>query len=326
MSKLDHIKANRKKVIPPVLILIIIGAIIYLNFFKPEVLLGQAEATILTHSAEVSGKIIESPVDLGQEVKAGDVLAVIDSKDLQYALDQLNLSLEKALIASADANKGQGSRTQSSIAAAQAAVNGASATASKANQDYQKSLTLYQDGAISESALEAAKLQADTANSAFAAAKAQLDLARSSSAGSISESSSIDILILENKIAQQEDLIKKCTITATCDGIIMSKNYGLGDIVSPGYNIADIASASEKYLVTYYPKELIYDIHYDQQVSILYQGETFACRIKYIDVKPQFTPIDLQTSANKNKESVKVKILLPEGCPIKPGETVEIEL
>ena len=324
MSKLNHLKANRKKIAPVVLLLIIISGAIYYFSGRDVSFTGIAEAVIITNPAEISGKIVESRISIGQEVKAGDVIAVIDSKELLYALEQLELNLEKAVIQHSDALAGQGNRAQNSIAAAQAAVNGAAATANQAFLDYLKSQELYQANAISENALEAAKLKADTAASALAAARAQLDIARNNSAGSATDSSNIEVLLLESKISQQKDAIKKCTVRANADGTVISRNYGAGDFVAPGHDIADIASATERYLVVYYPKNKLSDISYDQNVSFLYGNSEYTGPVRFIDVKPQYTPQDFQTAANKNKESVKVKILIPENCPIKPGEAAKI--
>jgi HlyD family secretion protein len=313
-----------KKIIPVILALAIISGAIYYNFIRQDSYIGIAEATIITNPSEISGKIIESHVSLGQEVAAGDVIAIIDSSDLEYALEQLELNLVKARILSTDAKTGQGSRTQSGIAAAQAVYDSAAAAASKAEQDYQKALRLYQENAIPESALEAAKLLADTASSAITAARAQLSLARNGSASSISESLDVDILLLESRIAQQKDMIEKCVIKANASGVIVSKNYGTGDFVAPGIDIADIASSSEKYLVIYYPKDNLADIQHGMEIPFIYNDSTYAGAVKFIDVKPQYTPQDFQTQANKNKESVKIKILIPKGCMIKPGEAAKV--
>ena len=47
---------------------------------------------------------------------------------------------------------------------------------------------------------------------------------------------------------------------------------------------------------------------------------------KYIDVESVYTPKDMQTMANKNKKSIKVKLGLPEDCDLKPGEEVKVGL
>ncbi len=57
--------------------------------------IGVVEATILSNTSEVSGKILEMPVELGQHVAKGDVIARIDSTDQEYAYEQLQLALEK---------------------------------------------------------------------------------------------------------------------------------------------------------------------------------------------------------------------------------------
>jgi len=326
MSKLESLKANRKKIAPVILLLVIIAGVLYYNLTRGPSYVGLAEAVTMTNPSEVSGKIMTSDISLGQEVNKGEVIAVIDSTDMEYALEQLELNLEKARIVDSDAKTGQGARAQSGVAAAQAAYNGAAAAAIKADQDYQKAASLYQSNAISESALESAKLMSDTASSALSAAKAQLDLAKNSSAGSVSESSNVDILLLESKIAQQKDAIGKCTILAGESGTVISKNYNAGDFVAPGYDIADIASKSERYLVFYYPKEKTADLQYGAEVSFIYAKTEYTGTIKFIDVKPQYTPQDYQTAANKNRESVKIKILIPENCPMKPGEEAKINL
>jgi len=313
MSKVKHIA-------PVILLLGIISGLVYYNFAREETFIGLVETVVVTNPSEVSGKITQSYISLGQEVKAGDVIAVIDSSDLEYALEQLELNLQKARVLNADAVTGEGSRAQSSIAAARAAYNGASATATKMEQDYAKALALYQSGAIPESSLDAAKLARDTAASSLQAAAAQLQLAGNSSAGSLSESSGIEILLLESKIAQQKDMIEKCTIRANADGIVISRNYGAGDFVAPGYNVSDIASVSERYLVIYYPKEKISDVVYGMEVSFVYDNSEYTGTVCFIDVKPQYTPVDFQTQANKNKESLKIKVNIPQDCEMKPGE------
>lgn len=318
-----HMKPIPKPVIPVILLLAVACVLLYFNVLKNPSYVGQAEASLYTHATEVSGKIIESPIQLGQSVKAGDTIAVIDSTDLQYALAQMELSLEKARLASHDAGQGQGSSAQSNIAAAQAAHSSAQAAADQAARDYEKALSLFENNAIPQAEMESAKLRAETSRAALSEAAARLNLARNSTT---STSLSLDMALLENQIAQQKTRIEKCVVKATCNGKIISKNYQMGDVVAPGYNLADIASDSETYLVMYYPKEQIYELSYDQEVSISYYDEIITGVIKYIDVKAQYTPLDLQTPANKDRESVKVKILLPEENPMKPGEQGKVLL
>src|ERR1700730_1507887 len=100
-----------------------------------------------------SGKLSQLAVSLGQQVVAGQVLAQLDTTDLQAAVDQAqaNLSQQQANLAkvSAGATPQQAALSQSQIDAAQSALDGA-----------QKNLQTAQ--ASSASALAAA--QVDVAN------------------------------------------------------------------------------------------------------------------------------------------------------------------
>jgi HlyD family secretion protein len=136
----------------------------------------------------------------------------------------------------------------------------------------------------------------------------------------------LDIRQTEIQLAEMEDNLEKFTIRAAKDGVIMSKSYVPGDVVSPGYNLADLATDDGKYFVFYLPIEYLYSVEFDQILTVTGNGEKYDAAVKFVDVESEYTPKDMQTPANKNKESVKVKLLLPEDCPLKPGQEAEVSL
>jgi HlyD family secretion protein len=80
------------------------------------------------------------------------------------------------------------------------------------------------------------------------------------------------------------------------------------------------------YVVFYVPERKVVDMQYDDEIQVRVGGETFTCKIKYIDIKSQYTPRELQTSANKSKTSFKVKLLVPPDASLKPGMEVTVSL
>jgi len=105
---------------------------------------------------------------------------------------------------------------------------------------------------------------------------------------------------------------------------VVSKNYRLGSMVNPGYNLVDISADREKYVVCYVPIDESMGISYGQLItvragSVEYQGE-----VRFIDVRSQYTPRDLQTPATRNKVSVMVRLLLPADSSLNPGNNVEV--
>ncbi|MGB9847745.1 MAG: efflux RND transporter periplasmic adaptor subunit [Minisyncoccia bacterium] len=107
---------QKKIIIPILLILVLVGYFGYAKFFKkeesPRYILTKAEkGTILVSVSgsgqvstldqidikpKVSGEVLEILVDDGQEVKEGDLLLKINSKDYQRAIDNAQLALDNA--------------------------------------------------------------------------------------------------------------------------------------------------------------------------------------------------------------------------------------
>ena len=76
--------------------------------------------------------------------------------------------------------------------------------------------------------------------------------------------------------------------------------------------------------MTYVPEDDIYNIEYGQELTVNYGGETIKGKVTFIDAKVQYTPKDMQTSANKDKDSIKIKVLLPQESTLKPGEEAKV--
>ena len=102
-------------------------------------------------------------------------------------------------------------------------------------------------------------------------------------------------------------------------GVVMSKSYVIGDMVAAGYNLADIAADGQKYFVFYLPVDYLNSINYDQTYTVTSNGSSYESIVKYIDVESEYTPKDMQTAANKNRESIKIKLLLHKRLPSETG-------
>lgn len=320
---MKHIAGHKKKVIPLLVLIVVasLAALYYGNSGRNYT--GVVEATILSHTAEVSGKILEIPVELGQPVSKGDIIARIDDSDQKYAYDQLQLTLEKKKLALTELEVGgKNSLAENNLSIAQSNYNSAVSSSEKAALDYRNAQSLYNQGALPKDALDLAKVKADSAANAMTAAKAQLDSAKN---GSSAESTRIDIRQTEIQLEEMKDQLEKFTVHAAGAGVVMSKSYVAGDMVSPGFQLVDVASDDEKYFVFYLPIDYLNSVDYNQTFSVRSGGKEYEAVVKYIDVKSEYTPKDMQTAANKNKESVKIKLLLPKNCPLKPGQEAEID-
>ncbi len=321
---MNHIANHKKKLIPLFVLIVVIALIGFFNGIGGQTYTGVVEATILSNTAEVSGKILEMPIELGQHVSKGALIAKIDDTQQKYAYEQLQLALEKKKLALSELQIGKaGTQAESSISMAEATYNSAASNSRKAALDYSNAQALYNQGAISKDALDLAKVKADSAASALTSAKAQLDIAKSQSSAAAAE---LDIRQTESQLNEMKETLDKFSVYAVSDGVIISKSYIPGDMVSPGFNLADIASDEERYFVFYLPVDYVSSLNYEQILTIKADGKEYEAVVKYIDVESEFTPKDMQTPANKNKESVKVKLLLSKDCPLKPGQGAKLHL
>ena len=221
------------------------------------VLKGQVEAPVYSQYAEVTGKITEMPVELGQNVKAGDLIAVIDDTDAKYALEQMEDALTKKKAVLAKLEEGADSleikQAKNNVAIAQVAYASKETLADRALADYENAQTLFQDGAVTQNDLDKALDQKVLAEQTLSAAKTALDNAKQSLNLLLEGADKQDIIVAqadvdqtESQINQLKDDLAKYRIKAITDGVVISKNFLLGDIVSVGYNICGYFRAKRK--------------------------------------------------------------------------------
>ena len=130
---------------------------------------GTIEAENVLITAEVGGRIKALTVDEGQEVAAGQRLAVIDTALLEAQLDQA-----RAAVGVAEANLAQltaGSRAED-IAAAQAQVDQAQAARDGAAQAYQNALKALENPQELDAQVIQAQATRDSAQRALAQVRA----------------------------------------------------------------------------------------------------------------------------------------------------------
>lgn len=307
-------------------ILVVLLAALGIWFFSSQVsgdlvLKGIAETTMYSHTSQVAGLITKAPVELGETVRKGDLLFKIDSTDQEYAIEQLEQTLIQKQSALALLEKGADAaaikQVKNGISTAQAAYD-------KALTDYNASEELYQQGAVSKTSYDNAKYQYDVAKAALDTAKQQLTLTTDGADRETIISAKAQVEQAEIQIAQQKEDLAKFTILANCDGTLMSKNYIVGDMVAAGYNMADVASSKETYVMAYLPEADIDLVQYGQKVTIRTAKGDYEGKVAYIDVKSEYTPKDMQTAANKNKDSFKIKVRISADVPLKPGQEAKV--
>jgi membrane fusion protein (multidrug efflux system) len=175
-------KSRRKLIIIAVVTLLVIGAALFYwhSTFTEDTDDAQVDGDLYQVSSRIAGQVIKVYVEDNQEVKAGDLLAEIDPKDFQVALEQAQANLASAEAAAIQANVnvpittitsntsinttgfdvqgGQASvaQAQKQVAAAQARVDQAKANEIKTNLDVDRYKPLVEKDVISKQQFDAA--------------------------------------------------------------------------------------------------------------------------------------------------------------------------
>ncbi len=193
-------QSRRKFIIIAVLIFLVVGACLFYwhSTFTEDTDDAQIDGNLYQVSSRVTGQVIKVYVDDNQKVRAGQLLAEIDPKDYQVALEQAQANLASAEAAAIQANVNvpitstsvstnlstTSSDVQGAIAAvaqaqkqeqaAAARVDQAKANAVKARLDVERYTPLVEKDVISKQQFDAAVAQADGTSAAVIEAQSQV--------------------------------------------------------------------------------------------------------------------------------------------------------
>lgn len=193
-------------------------------------------------SAKVSSQIKSMAILKNRSVRAGDVIATLESRDVQAQRAEAVKALEEARLNSRVLTTGTipQAKAQEDKALADARANAATARA-----QYQRRLDLRAKGGLAEKDVEAAKL-------AVTLAEAELKLAESSAALRTSTINRNEVALAQSRIEQAEQRVATldaqlsyATIRAPFDGVVTDQFLFQGEFATPGAKLVNIADISQ---------------------------------------------------------------------------------
>ena len=307
---------------------------------------GRIEGREVTLAAkEIQGRVRKLLVDEGDTVKKGQLLAQIESSqlDAQLASAQANVSNLDAQIKQASIDLAYTTKsTKASIAAAEAAVSSAKAhlAHSKAvladtSVEYQRAKSLYDSGVVSRSNLDSATMNYHTSQADVDAAEKDLTQAEANLDMALATKDTIDLKAQQLRVLEQsrrsaaaqldvaEANVAEREIFAPTDGTILSRPVEVGDVVSPGTPIFVMVDMNRLYVKVYIPEPDIPKIKLGDDADITvdaFRGRTFPARVTKIYEQAEFTPKNVETKEERVKLvfGVELTFVNPQGI-LKPG-------
>lgn len=297
---------------------------------------GTIEAVEVNIVSEIGSKINSILFKEGDSVRKGDLLIQLDDTSLKLQRDSAKASVE---MAKAKLDELLAGSRDESIKAAEANVKQAEAALEEAEKTltyykdlYAKNQELFKQGAVPEQKIIDLKQALDEAQSQYYKAKSIVDQAVAQRdltvEGARSESiwaARASLSQAEASLALAEETLKKASIYSPIDGVVLYRNFEIGESVFAGSTIMTIQDPADLWVEVYIPEKLLGKIKLHQKLNVKFENRIYSGEIIFISPQGEFTPRNVQEKSERENIVYKVKVKLTSK-DLKPGMEVDVEL
>ncbi|HRJ12194.1 MAG TPA: HlyD family efflux transporter periplasmic adaptor subunit [Alphaproteobacteria bacterium] len=248
---------------------------------------GRIEAQSIDIATRHGGRVLSVPVEEGQMVEAGDIIAELDLSDLAASL------------AGAEANVRASIQKKDAAASTVAQAESARMLADK---EFARVDELARDKAVSESRRDQAFNAKQSAEAQLAAAKQNLASAEES------------IEVAESEVARLKDLLTDQHLKASRKGRVLYKLVEPGEVMSAGGKAVTLLDLTDVYMTIFLPTETVGKLRLGEEARIILDAApdiAIPAYISYISPEAQFTPRQVETRTEREKLTFRVKVRIP---------------
>jgi len=281
---------------------------------------GNIEAHESLVSFKVQGRIVDLPVEEGQQVEQGALLARLEDADSKQKvrIDQANVGVRESDLALTLA----GTREQE-VKAAQQTMIDAQADLEEKKLDNDRAQRLFSKDEVSAQDRDLAATALKRAEAIFKAAQQRLSEAVE---GSRKEDIAIARANLNEASANlglSQVNLGYTILRAPSTGVITLRQAELGEVVAPGSPVATLADLDHIWLRAYIAETDLGSIHWGQEATVTtdtYPGKLYHGHISFISSNAEFTPKSVQTYKERVTLVYRIKIDIDNpNHELKPG-------
>jgi HlyD family secretion protein len=332
--------------------LLVVGSLVWYFLTTPRSgdlqLIGTVDANEVVVSSKIPGRIQTLTVEEGQDVNAGQLIAVIESQDLTAALDAAEAtaaSERSKLNSTVDTERQNRGETKSATASAEAQVKTAEANLAQAQAQYEhqqadtsRAVALAQQGIMSQQArdeqvtsLAAAKAAVDAAEQNLAAAQANLRQARAhemladASAKTVDETraQAANARALADEARVEEGYANVMSPIAGKVNVWAARQ---GEVVAAGTPIVTIMDLSQTWVYAPLPETQADTVQLADSLRVVMpSGETVYGKVIAKAAEGDFATQRDVSSMKRDIKTIQLKLLIPNpGEKFVPGMTAEV--
>lgn len=289
----DNIEPGNTESAPPVSIKAAVAVATLTNQpFVYEALGTITAQTASTLSCKIMGTVKAVNVREGDEVRQGDILVVLDKRQVDAGLRQSQAGLSEA---------------EKGASAAMSARNAAQAGADLALATYTRYQKLFQEESATRQEFEEVEARHRQAQAALSQAEAMVAAARSRISQAKAAVSGAGI--------SRED----ATILAPYDGIVTAKMITVGDLAAPGTPLLTLEKTGGFQAELVLPEHYIQAVRIGQSLEVSIPAQPDASRISG-------TITTIFPMADRTSRSFTVKVILPENTLLRSGMFARVSI
>lgn len=247
---------------------------------------GRIEATEVDITAKFGGRLAGVMVKEGDTVKVDQVLAQIDTKELDAQLRRAEAEVRRA-------------RQERGFAVAVIAQR--KSELSLAKKDLERAKGLYENDSISLEELQRNETAVESAKATLAAAQAQLSNAEAAIEAAIANTELIK--------AQLEDSLLKAPIS----GRVLYRLAEPGEVLASGGKVLTVVDPLDVYMTVFLPTQQAVRLVVGADARIVLDGMpdlVVPARVSFVAPRAQFTPKEVETRTEREKLMFRIKVQL----------------
>ena len=250
---------------------------------------GRIEATEYDIASKLPGRVAEIHVQEGEQVSVDQVIATLDTRELDARIKQAQAGIEQA---------------KQAKAFAQAVVAQRKSEQALAQKNLQRSLNLYETRSIPLVQLQQGETAVLSAAAGVAAAQAQV----------IMQEASINAAIAQLETIQSN--LHDSILRSPINGRVLYRLVEPGEVIGPGGRVATVLDLNDVFMNIYLPTKDVGKVAMAAEARIILDALPEAlipANVSFIAPRAQFTPREVETREEREKMMFRVKVkILPE--------------
>ena len=245
---------------------------------------GRIEAEEVQVAAKYAGRVAQVLVDEGDMVKQGQVLARMDTAELQASLAKAKADVAQATEA---------------VAEARALIVQRESELKYAQQELARAQFLIQKGHISKQSADQKQTAQDTAQAALEAARARL----------VSSERAVESASAEARRIQTQ--IDDSSLTAPRPGRIEYRLAEPGEVLASGGKVVTLLDLSDVYMTIFLPTAQAGRVFIGSEARIILDAApqlVIPAKVSFVSAQAQFTPREVETQSEREKLMFRVKV------------------